>query len=86
MKINASITSAALSELVSKKITAFEVKGKNFTLYLNSKNLKALNKLTKKQITFKAVRLKTGKIELKVFVEGKKLTAKQLAKLKIKVK
>ena len=86
VKINASIKAAALSELVSKKISAFEVKGKNFTLYLNSKNLKALNKLTKKQVTFKAVRLKTGKIELKVFVDGKKLTAKQIAKLKIKVK
>ena len=85
-KINASITAAALSELVSKKISAFEVKGKNFTLYLNSKNLKALNKLTKKQVTFKAVRLKTGKIKLQIFVDGKKLTAKQLAKLKIKVK
>ena len=85
-KINMAITATALSELVSKKITAFEVKGKNFTVYLNAKNLKALNKLTKKQFTFKAVRLKTGKIKLQIFVDGKKLTAKQIDKLKIKVK
>jgi len=85
-KINMAITATALSEFVSKKITAFEVKGKNFTVYLNAKNLKALNKLTKKQFTFKAVRLKTGKIKLQIFVDGKKLTAKQIAKLKIKVK
>ena len=85
-KINMAITATALSELVSKKITVFEVKGKNFTVYLNAKNLKALNKLTKKQFTFKAVRLKTGKIKLQIFVDGKKLTAKQIAKLKIKVK
>ena len=85
-KINMAITATALSELVSKKITVFEVKGKNFTVYLNAKNLKALNKLTKKQFAFKAVRLKTGKIKLQIFVDGKKLTAKQIAKLKIKVK
>ena len=85
-KINAAITDTALSELVSKKITAFEVKGKNFTLYLNAKNLKSLNKLTKKQLTFKAAKLKTGKIKLQIFVDGRKLTAKQIAKLKIKVK
>lgn len=85
-KINATITDTALSELVSKKITAFEVKGKNFTLYLNAKNLKSLNKLTKKQLTFKAAKLKTGKIKLQIFVDGRKLTAKQIAKLKIKVK
>ena len=86
VKINMAITATALSELVSKKITAFEVKGKNFTVYLNAKNLKALNKLTKKQFTFKAIRLKTGKIKLQIIVDGKKLTAKQIAKLKIKVK
>ena len=85
-KINMAITATALSELVSKKITVFEVKGKNFTVYLNAKNLKALNKLTKKQFTFKAIRLKTGKIKLQIIVDGKKLTAKQIAKLKIKVK
>ena len=85
-KINASITTKALSELLSKKINKVELKGKNFTLYLNAKNIKALNKLTKKQVTFKASRLKTGKVKLQVFVDGKKLTKKQLAKLKIKVK
>ena len=84
--INASITTKALSELLSKKINKVELKGKNFTLYLNDKNIKALNKLTKKQVTFKASRLKTGKVKLQIFVDGKKLTKKQLANLKIKVK
>ena len=86
VKINASITATALAELVSKKINVLEVKGKDFTVYLNAKNLKALNKLIKKQVTFKATKLKTGKIKLQIFVDGKKLTAKQIAKLKIKVK
>ena len=85
-KINASITATALAELVSKKINVLEVKGKDFTVSLNAKNLKALNKLTKKQVTFKVTKLKTGKIKLQIFVDGRKLTAKQIAKLKIKVK
>ena len=85
-KVNASITTTALSELVSKKVGKFEIIGKDCKIYLSAKNLKALNKLTKKQLQVKAVRLKTGKVKLQVLVDGKKLTKKQLAKLKIKVK
>ena len=45
-----------------------------------------LNKLVKTKAAFKATKLKNGKIKLEVLVNGKKLSAKQLAKLKIKVK
>ena len=85
-KISAVITSKAFSELVSKKVSSFEIRGKDFTVFLNAKNIKALNKLVKTKATFKAAKLKNGKIKLEVLVNGKKLSAKQLAKLKIKVK
>lgn len=85
-KISAVITSKAFSELVLKKVSSFEIRGKDFTVFLNAKNIKALNKLVKTKATFKAAKLKNGKIKLEVLVNGKKLSAKQLAKLKIKVK
>ena len=85
-KISAVITSKAFSELVLKKVSSFEIRGKDFTVFLNAKNIKALNKLVKTKVAFKATKLKNGKIKLEVLVNGKKLSAKQLAKLKIKVK
>ena len=83
-KISAVITSKALAELALKKVSSFEIRGKEFSVFLNAKNIKALNKLVK--AAFKAAKLKNGKIKLEVLVNGKKLSAKQLAKLKIKVK
>lgn len=85
-KVNTSITTTALSELVSKKVGKLEIIGKDCKVYLSAKNLKTLNKLTKKQLQVKAFRVKAYKVKLQVFVDGKKLTKKQLAKLKIKVK
>lgn len=85
-KINVSITATALSEMMSKKISTFEIRGKNFNVYLNVKNIKALNKFVEKQFTLKATKLKTGKIKIQIFADGRKLTTKELAKLKIKVK
>lgn len=85
-KVDATLTKTALSELLSKKIKTVEVKGKNFSVYLSAKNIKTLNKLVKKQVIFKANKPKTGKIRLQIVVDGKKLTSKQSAKLKIKVK
>ena len=85
-KISAVITSKAFSELALKKVSSFEIRGKEFSVFLNANNIKALNKLVKTKAAFKAVKLKNGKIKLEVLVNGKKLSAKQLAKLKIKVK
>ena len=85
-KISAVITSKALAELALKKVSSFEIRGKEFSVFLNAKNIKALNKLVKTKAAFKAAKLKNGKIKLEVLVNGKKLSAKQLAKLKIKVK
>ena len=79
-KISAVITSKAFSELVLKKVSSFEIRGKDFTVFLNAKNIKALNKLVKTKVAFKATKLKNGKIKLEVLVNGKKLSAKQLAK------
>ena len=85
-KVDVSIASDALSELVSKKVTSFAIAGKNFTVNLNSKNIKALSKLKGKQITLKVNKLKSGKFSVKISIDGKKLSAKEVAKLKIKVK
>ena len=85
-KVDVSIASEALSELVSKKVTSFAIAGKNFTVNLNSKNIKALSKLKGKQITLKVNKLKSGKFSVKISIDGKKLSAKEVAKLKIKVK
>lgn len=85
-KINVSITSDALSELAAKKITSFAIKGKNFTVNLSTKNIKALSKLKGKQITLKVNKLKSGKFSVNISIDGKKLSAKEIAKLKIQVK
>nr|WP_315103495.1 sialidase family protein [uncultured Catonella sp.] len=85
-KVDVSIASDALSELASKKVTSFAIAGKNFTVNLNSKNIKALSKLKGKQITLKVNKLKSGKFSVNISIDGKKLSAKEVAKLKIKVK
>ena len=85
-KVDVSIASDALYELVSKKVTSFAIAGKNFTVNLNSKNIKALSKLKGKQITLKVNKLKSGKFSVNISIDGKKLSAKEVAKLKIKVK
>ena len=85
-KVDVSIASDALHELVSKKVTSFAIAGKNFTVNLNSKNIKALSKLKGKQITLKVNKLKSGKFNVNITIDGKKLSAKEVAKLKIKVK
>lgn len=85
-KVDVSIASDALYELASKKVTSFAIAGKNFTVNLNSKNIKALSKLKGKQITLKVNKLKSGKFSVNISIDGKKLSAKEVAKLKIKVK
>ena len=85
-KVDVSIASDALHELVSKKVTSFAIAGKNFTVNLNSKNIKALSRLKGKQITLKVNKLKSGKFSVNITIDGKKLSAKEVAKLKINVK
>ena len=86
VKITASITDKALTELVVNKVNSLAIKGKNFTLYLDANNIKKISRLVHKKIAFKVQRLKTGKFKIVVSIDGKKLTAKELAKLKLKIK
>lgn len=85
-KVNVSITSEALSELVAKKAGSFVIKGKNFSVKLSSKNIKALNKLSGKNVTIKVTKQKNGKFRLKISIDGKKLSTKKVATFKIKIK
>ena len=86
VKITASITDKALTELVANRVNSLAIKGKNFTLYLDANNIKKISRLVHKKITFKVQRLKTGKFKIVVSIDGKKLTAKEFAKLKLKIK
>lgn len=85
-KVDVSLTNEALSELIAKKVQSFVVKGKNFTISLNAKNIKALNKLKGKKITLKANKLKSGKFSVTISIDGKKLSNKAVTNLKLKIK
>ena len=85
-KVNVSITSDALAKLVAKKVRYFEIKGKNFIIKLSSKNIKALSKLKGRLITFKVHKLKSGKFNSNISIDGKKLSPKAVTKLNIKIK
>ena len=85
-KINVSITSKALSKLVAKKSVSFIIKAKNFNVKLNAKHIQVFNKLTHKKFTIKVDRQKNGKFNLNISIDGKILSAKKIANLKIKVK
>lgn len=85
-KINVSITSKALSKLVAKKSVSFIIKAKNFNVKLNAKHIQVLNKLTHKKFTIKVDRQKNGKFKIKISIDGKILSTKKIANLKIKVK
>lgn len=86
VKINVSITDKALAEFVSKKVRTLAIKGKNYTLFLNAKSIKTISRLAHKNVIFKVRRLETGKFKIIVSIDGKKLNAKELAKLKLKIK
>lgn len=85
-KINASITAGALDELVSKKVSSLTIRGKSHIILLSAKDLKRISKAASKKITFKVVKNKTGKAKIVIYINGKKLSAKDVAKLKIKLK
>lgn len=85
-KINVSITSKALSKLVAKKSVSFIIKAKNFNVKLNAKHIQVINKLTHKKFTIKVDRQKNGKFKIKISIDGKILSTKKIANLKIKVK
>ncbi|MGP1569188.1 MAG: exo-alpha-sialidase [Peptoanaerobacter stomatis] len=84
--INVSITSEALSKLVARKSVSFIIKGKHFNVRLNAKNIQTLNKLTHKKFTIKVNKQKNGKFKIKISIDGKILSTKKIANLKIKVK